>query len=373
MVPGPSGVDGERVRQEIQNIFNAVLAEEKLLVGRAERDELFDLITAEILGYGPIEPFLHDAEVTEVMVNGPKMVYVERRGRLERTTAEFVDDDHVMRIIQRIVTPLGRRIDSQLAHGRCPPGRRLARQCDDPAAGPERTHAYHPQLRPRPACKSSNCIRFGSFCPEIVALLQAAIAGHQHHDLRWHRLRQDHAFECPLRPSFRADERFVTVEDAAELQLRQKHVVRLETRTQNTEGRGEVTIRNLIVNCFRMRPDRIVVGEVRSGEALDMLQAMNTGHDGSLTTLHSNGPRDTLRRLETMVLMAGMDLPLRAIREQIASAVESDHPSRANARRLPPRHLCNGSSGHGGGHRRPAGYLYVRPDRIRGRQDRRVA
>jgi pilus assembly protein CpaF len=320
MVPGPSSADGERVRQEIQNIFNAVLAEEKLLVGRTERDELFDLITAEILGYGPIEPFLRDAEVTEVMVNGPKMVYVERRGRLERTAAEFVDDDHVMRIIQRIVTPVGRRVDesSPMVDARLPDGSRVNAIIPPLALnGPTVTIRKFAKI----PLTYQDLIRFGTFDERFVAFVRACVTGRLNIVISGGTGSGKTTLLNVLSGFLPADERIVTVEDAAELQLRQEHVVRLETRKQNTEGRGEVTIRNLIVNCLRMRPDRIVVGEVRSGEALDMLQAMNTGHDGSLTTLHSNGPRDTLRRLETMVLMSGMDLPLRAIREQIASAL----------------------------------------------------
>ena len=318
---GPDAQDSARVRQDIQTIYNQVLAEEKTLIGRAERDELLDLIYAEILGFGPIEPLLRDPAVSEVMVNGPKQVYAERKGKLELSNVEFENDDHVLRIIQRIVTPLGRRIDesSPMVDARLPDGSRVNAIIPPLALnGPTITIRKFSKI----PLTVNDLIRFGTFDQRFVMLLKACIVGRLNIIISGGTGSGKTTTLNVLSSFLPTDERIVTIEDAAELQLRQDHVVRLESRPANIEGKGAITIRNLVTNCLRMRPDRIVVGEVRSGEALDMLQAMNTGHDGSLTTLHSNGPRDTLRRLETMVLMAGMDLPLRAIREQIASALD---------------------------------------------------
>jgi pilus assembly protein CpaF len=313
--------DSARVRQDIQTIYNRVLAEEKLLIGRAEREELLEQILAEILGFGPLEPLLRDATVTEVMVNGPKNVYIERKGRIERSGVEFQNDEHVLRIIQRIVAPLGRRIDesSPMVDARLPDGSRVNAIIPPLSlTGPTvtiRKFAKIPLTVP-------DLVRYGTFDERFVNFVRAAIGGRLNMIISGGTGSGKTTTLNILSSFLPTDERIITIEDAAELQLRQEHVVRLESRPANIEGKGQVTIRNLMVNCLRMRPDRIVVGEVRSGEALDMLQAMNTGHDGSLTTLHSNGPRDTLRRLETMVMMAGIELPLRAVREQIASALD---------------------------------------------------
>ena len=310
-----------KVRSDILALYNLVLAEEKVLIGRVEREELFEQIVAEILGLGPIEPLLRDSSVTEIMVNGPKRVYVERKGRLELTPVEFADDDHVNRIIQRIVAPLGRRIDesSPMVDARLPDGSRVNAIIPPLSlTGPTITIRKFSKI----PLTVGDLIRNGTFDERFELFMRAAIRGRLNTIISGGTGSGKTTTLNVLSSFLPEDERLVTIEDAAELQLRQEHVVRLESRPANLEGKGQITIRNLMVNCLRMRPDRIVVGEVRSGEALDMLQAMNTGHDGSLTTLHSNGPRDTLRRLETMVLMAGMDLPLRAIREQIASALD---------------------------------------------------
>ncbi len=313
--------DPVRVRQDIQTLYNQVLAEEKILMGRGERDDLLEQLVAEILGLGPIEPLLRDPTITEVMVNGPKYVFIERNGKIERATVEFQNDEHVFQIIQRIVSPLGRRIDesSPMVDARLPDGSRVNAIIPPLSlTGPTVTIRKFSKV----PFTVDDLIRFGTFDQRFVALLQGCIQARLNILISGGTGSGKTTTLNILSGFIPADERIVTIEDAAELQLRQEHVVRLEARPANLEGKGQVTIRNLVVNALRMRPDRIVVGEVRSGEALDMLQAMNTGHDGSLTTLHSNGPRDTLRRLETMVLMAGMDLPLRAIREQIASAID---------------------------------------------------
>jgi pilus assembly protein CpaF len=319
--PNSDTPDQARVRQDILAIYNQVLSDERLLIGRAERDQLLDMIIAEILGFGPIEPLLNDTTVSEVMVNGPKHVYVERKGRLERAAVEFLDNDHVLRVIHRIVSPLGRRIDesSPMVDARLPDGSRVNAIIPPLALnGPTITIRKFSKI----PLTVADLVRNGTFDDRFVTFMKAAIHGRLNIIISGGTGSGKTTTLNILSSFLPSDERIVTIEDAAELQLRQDHVVRLETRPANIEGKGHISIRNLVTNCLRMRPDRIVVGEVRSGEALDMLQAMNTGHDGSLTTLHSNGPRDTLRRLETMVMMAGMELPLRAIREQIASALD---------------------------------------------------
>ena len=311
----------ERARQIIEPIFNEALVEENLVLSRSERERMFDMILAEILGYGPIQPLLEDESITEIMVNGPKQVYVERHGKLHRTNVEFEDDDHVLRIIERIVAPLGRRIDesSPMVNARLPDGSRVNAIIPPLSlVGPVLTIRKFSKI----PFTVEDLIRFGTFTPEFVKFAEAAVKARLNIIISGGTGSGKTTLLNILSGFIPHDERIITIEDAAELQLRQEHVVRLETRPPNIEGKGEVTIRDLVINALRMRPDRIVVGECRGGEALDMLQAMNTGHDGSITTVHSNSPRDTLARLETMVLMAGMDLPLRAIRQQIASAID---------------------------------------------------
>jgi pilus assembly protein CpaF len=311
----------EEVRRTVEETFTSVLETENIVLTRVERMRLFEAIAAEILGFGPIEPLLKDDSVSEVMVNGPRQTYVERAGRLERTDVTFQDDDHVMRVIDRIVSPLGRRIDesSPMVDARLPDGSRIN------AVIPP-ISLVGPTLTIRKFSKdpltADDLIRFGSFTPEIVTFLKACVEARLNVIVSGGTGSGKTTTLNVLSSFIPHDERIVTIENAAELQLRQDHVVTLESRPPNIEGRGEVSIRDLVVNSLRMRPDRVVVGECRSGETLDMLQAMNTGHDGSMTTVHSNGPRDTLARLETMCLMAGFDLPIRAIREQIASAVD---------------------------------------------------
>ncbi|CAN5525025.1 CpaF family protein [soil metagenome] len=313
--------NAEEVRRTVEETFSSVLESEAIVLTRVERARLFESISAEILGFGPIEPLLNDDSVSEVMVNGPRQVYVERNGKLEMTDVTFQDDDHVMRVIDRIVSPLGRRIDesSPMVDARLPDGSRIN------AVIPP-ISLVGPVLTIRKFAKdpltTDDLIRFETMTSEMVMFLDACVRGRLNIVVSGGTGSGKTTTLNLLSSFIPDDERIVTIENAAELQLRQDHVVTLESRPSNIEGRGEVSIRDLVINSLRMRPERVVVGECRGGEALDMLQAMNTGHDGSMTTAHSNGPRDTLSRLETMVLMAGAELPIRAIREQIASAVD---------------------------------------------------
>lgn len=311
----------DEVRSTIEELFDAILSEENIILGRAERQRLFDQIVAEILGYGPLQPLLADPTLTEIMVNGAKQIYIERAGKLEKTNLEFESDEHLMRIIDRIVAPLGRRIDesSPYVDARLPDGSRVNAVIPPIALnGPTLTI----RLFAKTPLTVEDLLNFGTLTPESVEFLRACVLARLNTVVSGGTGSGKTTLLNILSGFIPEGERIVTVENAAELQLRQEHVVTLESRPPNIEGKGAISIRDLVVNCLRMRPDRIIVGECRSGEALDMLQAMNTGHDGSLTTAHSNSPRDTLARLETMVLMAGMELPMRAIREQIASAVD---------------------------------------------------
>lgn len=308
------------VRATIQEMFESMLAEESIVLTRNEKRRLFESIVSEILGYGPIEQFLHMDGVTEIMVNGPKNIYIERGGKIQRVNVAFEDNDHLLRIIDRIVAPLGRRIDegSPMVDARLPDGSRVNAVVPpisiDGATLTIRIFSKIPLT-------IDNLIEFGSITPEAVEFLKACVVSKLNIFISGGTGSGKTTLLNILSGFIPDGERIVTIENAAELQLRQDHVVRLESRSANVEGRGAVEIQDLVVNSLRMRPDRIIVGEVRGGEALDMLQAMNTGHDGSLATGHANSPRDMLSRLETMVLMAGMDLPHRAIREQIASAI----------------------------------------------------
>lgn len=309
------------VRSTIQEMFETMLVEEQIVLSRNEKRVLFEQIVAEILGFGPLEKFLNVDGVTEIMVNGPKQVYIERDGKLQRVSTTFEDDEHLLRIIDRIVAPLGRRIDegAPMVDARLPDGSRVNAVIPPISInGPTLTIRLFSKI----PLTIENLIEFGSITPEAVEFLKACILARLNLVVSGGTGSGKTTLLNILSNFIPDTDRIVTIENAAELQLRQEHVVTLESRPPNVEGRGTVSIRDLVVNSLRMRPDRIVVGEVRSGEALDMLQAMNTGHDGSLTTLHANSPRDALARLETMVLMAGMELPHRAIREQIASALD---------------------------------------------------
>ena len=309
------------VRRTIQDLFEQILAEENIVLSRPERARLFEQIAAEILGFGPLQPLLEDDTITEIMVNGAKNIYIERKGKVHRVPVTFENNDHVMRIIDRIVAPLGRRIDesSPYVDARLPDGSRVNAVIPPISlVGPVLTIRKFS----RNPITVEQLVQFGSVTPEGIQFLKACVEARLNIVISGGTGSGKTTLLNILSGFIPSDERILTIENAAELQLRQEHVVTLESRPPNIEGRGEITIRNLVVNALRMRPERIVVGEIRDEAALDMLQAMNTGHDGSMTTLHSNGPRDTLSRLETMTLMAGMDLPSRAIREQIASAVD---------------------------------------------------
>lgn len=310
-----------QMRQMIETLFNQVLAEENLLYTRSNRSRLLEWVVSDILGYGPIEPLLQDPSITEVMVNGHEEIYVERNGLIEKTSVVFENEAHLLRIIDRIVSPLGRRVDesSPMVDARLPNGYRVNATIPPLSlSGPLltiRKFAQTPFTVHDLIANGTLTVNLGEFLKACVeARINMIISGGTGTG-KTTLLNVVSAF-------IPSNERVITIEDTAELQLNQAHVLRLEKRPPNVEGKGEVTIRSLVINALRMRPDRIIVGEARGGEALDMLQAMNTGHDGSLTTIHSNSPRDTLRRIETMVLMAGIELPLRAIREQVASAIE---------------------------------------------------
>jgi len=311
----------EEVRRTIQDLFEQILAEENIVLSRPERARLFEQIAAEILGFGPLQPLLEDDTITEIMVNGPKNVYIERKGRLHRVPITFENNDHVMRVIDRIVAPLGRRIDesSPYVDARLPDGSRVN------AVIPP-ISLVGPTLTIRKFSKNpitvEQLVQFGSISNEVIQFLKACVEARLNVLISGGTGSGKTTLLNVMSGFIPDDERIITIENAAELQLRQEHVVTLESRPPNIEGRGEITIRDLVINSLRMRPERIIVGECRGGETLDMLQAMNTGHDGSMTTAHANTPRDALSRVETMCLMAGMDLPVRAIREQVASAID---------------------------------------------------
>ena len=313
--------NSELLAKKIENLVNDFLDQEDQSIPRNQRHLIIAEIIDETMGFGPITPLLNDPNISEVMVNGPAQVYVERDGKLILTGVTFRDNAHVLRIIEKIVAPIGRRIDESMpmVDARLPDGSRVNAIIPPLALnGPTITIRKFS----RDPYTVDDLIKFGTLTPQMAQFLEACVKARLNIVVSGGTGSGKTTTLNVLSSFIPSDERIVTIEDAAELQLRQEHVITLESRPPNIEGKGAITIRDLVRNSLRMRPERIVVGEVRSGEALDMLQAMNTGHDGSLTTGHANTPRDMLARLETMVLMAGMDLPVRAIREQISSAID---------------------------------------------------
>jgi pilus assembly protein CpaF len=313
--------DGEGLADKVYRAVNEELALDRTPLTREERREIVRQLTDDILGYGPIEPLLRDDTVTEIMVNAPDKVYVERRGKLERTNVQFVDEAHVMRIIDKIVSQVGRRVDeaSPMVDARLPDGSRVNAIIPPLALrGPTVTIRKFS----RDPYTINDLISFGTVTARSAQFIAACVKGKLNILISGGTGTGKTTTLNAMSAFIPADERIVTIEDAAELQLQQDHVVTLESRPANIEGNGEIKIRELVRNALRKRPDRIIVGEVRGPETLDMLQAMNTGHEGSLTTIHANTPRDALARLETLVLTAGVELPHRAIREQIASAFD---------------------------------------------------
>ena len=316
-----SSADQKELRRLVEGMCADAIKDNPFAIPLGDRERLVEELISEILGLGPIEPLLKDPSVTEVMVNGPDSIYIERKGRLQKTDVRFRNTEHLMHIIDRIVTAVGRRVDES------------SPMVDARLADGSRVNVIIPPLSLSGPCVTSRkfskdvltvdkMIEFGSFDQRMAEFLEDCVKGRLNIVVSGGTGSGKTTLLNVLSSSVPATERIVTLEDSAELQLKQDHVVTLETRPPNIEGEGEVTMRDLVRNALRMRPDRIIVGECRTGEALDMLQAMNTGHDGSMTTAHANSARDALSRLETMVLMSGMELPLRAIRSQIASSVD---------------------------------------------------
>lgn len=305
----------------VQKNIGLVYEQTKLKIPEDLKKQIFDQVMNDILGYGPIQILLDDPDVTEIMVNGPKKIFVEKKGQLTRANVAFDDDDHVIRIIERIILPLGRRVDadSPTVDARLPDGSRVNAVVRPVAIdGPSITIRKFRKDK----LKVDDLVKYGSLTQAMADFLQACVKARFNIVISGGTGSGKTTLLNVMSGFIPEDERIITIEDAAELQLQQDHVMRMETKTANADGLGAVTIRELVKNSLRMRPDRIVVGEVRGGEALDMLQAMNTGHDGSLTTVHSNSSRDALSRMETLVLMAGLDLPLKVVRQQISSAID---------------------------------------------------
>jgi pilus assembly protein CpaF len=317
MNPPPLDVRRKVILERLGEAF----AQTRLQLPESLRAQVFKDIEDDLLGYGPIQPLLDDPDVSEVMVNGPKKVYIERRGKLLKTNVTFDNDEHVYRIIERIILPLGRRIDadSPAVDARLPDGSRVNAVIPPVALdGPSITIRKFRKEK----LTVNQLIEYKSLTPAVAEFLHACVVSRLNIVISGGTGSGKTTLLNVLSSNIPQDERIVTIEDAAELQLNQDHIVRLETKAPNLDGRGTVTTRDLVRNALRMRPDRIVVGECRGGEALDMLQAMNTGHDGSMTTIHANAPRDALSRMETLSLMGGVDLPLRVVREQISSAID---------------------------------------------------
>ena len=347
------------LKRQVQEALHAALAEEKAPLSAMEKAQMVQDVTDDVLGYGPIDRFLKDPEINEVMVNGPEHVYVERRGVIEHTDVTFADETHLRRIIDKIVSEVGRRVDeaTPMVDARLPDGSRVNVVVPPLAIGGPFLTIRRFSVDPYTV---DDLVNFGTLTPAVSRFVEACVQGKLNMMISGGTGTGKTTLLNVVSSFIPEAERIVTIEDAKELQLRQEHVLSLESRPSNIEGRGQVTIRDLVRNALRMRPDRIVVGEVRGAETLDMLQAMNTGHEGSITTVHANTPRDALARLETMTLMAGLDLPLRAIREQVASALDVVvHLVRL---RDGSRRISQVSEvvGHGGRRDRPPGHLPLR-------------
>jgi len=316
-----SEAEDKILQEDLRRGVEIILTEENLALPLPEKERLCKEIRDELLGYGPLEPLLHDHTVNDILVNGFDQVFVERKGKLERSPVRFNDNAHLLKIIEKIASGVGRRVDesSPMVDARLPDGSRVNAIIPPLALdGP----ALSIRKFARDPIRIANLIQFGSITQEIALVLEAMVQARLNILISGGTGTGKTTFLNVLSSFIPNNERIVTIEDSAELQLQQEHIVRLETRPANLEGMGEITQRDLVKNALRMRPDRIILGEVRSGEALDMLQAMNTGHDGSLATIHANSPRDALTRLETMVSMAGLNIPDKAIRHQISSAVD---------------------------------------------------
>ncbi|GAA5529647.1 CpaF family protein [Herpetosiphon gulosus] len=310
-----------KIRQTVEDLLSAVLDSENIVLSRVERQQLVESLMSDIVGLGPLDSLLKDDSISEIMVNGPNKIYIEQRGKLTLSGTTFIDDEHAMRVLYRIVAPLGRRVDesSPMVDARLKDGSRVN-------AVIRPISLIGPVITIRKFSKKplgpDDLVRFGAISREMMDFLSASVRARINVVVSGGTGSGKTTLLNVLSSFIPEDERLITVENAAELQLQQDHVISLESRTANIEGKGEISINDLIINCLRMRPERIIVGECRGGETLAMLQAMNTGHEGSMTTLHANTPRDAIARIETMCLMSGMDLPLKAIREQVASAIE---------------------------------------------------
>ena len=314
-------LEGDSLRREIRLVIEHLCDTENPLLNRSERERLIEEILDETFGFGPLELLLKDQDIADIMINGPKHVFVEKNGRIERSNVVFRDNQHLLQILDRIVSKVGRRVDetSPLVDARLPDGSRLNAVIPPLALdGPSLTIR---KFGSNPL-GLEDLLRFGAFTPEVAMLLEGAIKARINTIISGGTGSGKTMLLNTLSGFIQSDHRVITIEDAAELQLQQEHILRLETRPPNIEGRGAITATDLVKNALRMRPDRIIIGECRGSESLDMLQAMNTGHEGSLTTIHANSPRDAVSRLETMITMGGVELPLKALRQQFASAVD---------------------------------------------------
>jgi pilus assembly protein CpaF len=316
-----SDLEGDTLRREIRLVVERLCDTENPLLNRMERERLIDEVLDETFGFGPLEVLLKDPTISDILINGPQKIFVERRGKMEKSDVKFRDNDHLLQIIDRIVSKVGRRVDetSPMVDARLPDGSRVNAiipplSLDGPSVSIRRFGAN--------PLKLEDLLNYKAFTPEMAMLMEACIKARLNIVISGGTGCGKTTLLNTLSSFIPHEERIVTIEDAAELQLQQDHVVRLETRPPNIEGKGAITTRDLVRNALRMRPERIIIGECRGGETLDMLQAMNTGHAGSMTTLHANSPRDAQARLETMIMMAGMELPIKAMRQQISSAVD---------------------------------------------------